>query len=69
MNKKKTGPKPDNIKIEGGWKAAMGKAIKKERPKDGWPKSSDKDSEKEKTNEKDNIMRKQRQALIYQWFA
>ncbi len=28
MKKKKTGPKPDNIKIEGDWELAMGKAIK-----------------------------------------
>lgn len=52
MNKKKTGPKPDRLKIEGDLEKAMGKAIKKECPKDGWPKSSDKDSGKEKTNEK-----------------
>lgn len=48
MKKKKTGPKPDNLKIEGDWKSAMGKAIKKEKPKKGWPK----DSEKENSNEK-----------------
>lgn len=28
MKKKKTGPKPDNLKIEGDWENAMGKAIK-----------------------------------------
>ncbi len=34
---KKTGPKPDRLKIDDDWRDAMGKAIKKERPKDGWP--------------------------------
>ena len=31
------GPKPDAVKIEGDWEEAMGKAMKKPRPKDGWP--------------------------------
>ncbi len=51
MNKKKTGPKADNLKIEGDWTEAMGKAVKKKRPTDGWPKS-DKDSETKKKEEK-----------------
>ena len=36
------GPKPDTVKIEGDWELAINKALKKDRPKDGWPKS-DKD--------------------------
>ena len=51
-NNKKTGPKPDALKIEGDWESAMGKAVKKERPKDGWPPTSDKDSDKGKKEEK-----------------
>jgi len=38
-NKKKAGPKPDAIKIDGDWQQAMGKAMKKKRPVDGWPSS------------------------------
>ena len=34
---------PDRLEIEGDWRDAMGKAIKKKRPKEGWP-----ESEKEK---------------------
>jgi hypothetical protein len=33
----KRGPKPDSIKIEGDWEAAVDKALAKKRPKDGWP--------------------------------
>lgn len=46
---KKTGPKPEHLKIEGDWESAMGKAIKKKRPKDGWPKPDDKKNESDKT--------------------
>lgn len=35
---KKTGPKPDTVKIEGDWEDAVGKALEKKRPKEGWPK-------------------------------
>lgn len=31
------GPKPDQLVIGGDWRDAMGKAIKKKRPKEGWP--------------------------------
>jgi hypothetical protein len=37
-NSEKTGPKPERVKIEGDWENAMSKALKKERPKAGWPK-------------------------------
>jgi len=37
-DKKKTGPKPDRVKIDKDWEEAMGDALKKERPKEGWPK-------------------------------
>jgi hypothetical protein len=36
--KRVTGPEPERVKIEGNWKVAVAKALKKERPKDGWPK-------------------------------
>ena len=40
MTTKKTPPKtpkPDRVKIDGDWENALGKALKKKRPKDGWP--------------------------------
>lgn len=38
----KRGPKPKRVKIEGDWEAAVEKALRKKRPKDGWP-DADKD--------------------------
>jgi hypothetical protein len=35
--KKKSGPRPELLKIQGDWEKAVGKALKKERPKEGWP--------------------------------
>ena len=40
MSKKtpaKRGPKEERVKIKGDWELAVGKALKKERPKEGWP--------------------------------
>ena len=51
MKKKKTGVKPDALKIEGDWEEAMSKAIKKDKPKVGWS-EKDKSPEKDKSNEK-----------------
>jgi hypothetical protein len=31
------GPDPERVKIHGDWKDAMGKALKKKRPTEGWP--------------------------------
>lgn len=31
------GPAPDRLKIDGDWKDAMGKVIRKDKPKGGWP--------------------------------
>lgn len=50
---KTVGPKPETVKIEGDWEGAVGKALKKPRPKEGWPKPDDNshsraDSEPEK---------------------
>jgi hypothetical protein len=44
-DKEKTGPKPDHLKIEGDWKDAIGVAVKRKRPKEGWP-EPDKDKKK-----------------------
>jgi hypothetical protein len=33
--KKKTGPKPNHLKIEGDWKDAVKKAVRKKKPKKG----------------------------------
>ena len=45
--KQKSGPKPDHLKLDDtSWQEAMGKAIKKEKPKEGWP-EPDKKSEKD----------------------
>jgi hypothetical protein len=34
---KKRGPIPERLKIKGDWETAVAKALKKERPKEGWP--------------------------------
>ena len=36
--KRKPGPKPDRVKIDENWEDAVTKALKKKRPKSGWPK-------------------------------
>ena len=47
MNKNKnktpkpTGPEPDMLKIEGDWQDAVGKALNKKRPQEGWPTPAD----------------------------
>ena len=45
---KKRGPKEERLKIEGEWKDAVGDALNKERPADGWP-----DSDKKKPDRKE----------------
>lgn len=35
------GPDPDRLKIEGDWKDAAKKAIRKATPSEGWPKRED----------------------------
>lgn len=37
-SKQRRGPKPDTVKIMGNWQDAVGKALKKKRPAEGWPK-------------------------------
>ncbi|MCH7876214.1 MAG: hypothetical protein IH965_13055 [Gemmatimonadetes bacterium] len=34
----KPGPEPERLKIEDDWEKAMGKALKKKKPAEGWPK-------------------------------
>lgn len=36
--KGKRGPSPERLKLSGNWMANVGKALKKKRPKKGWPK-------------------------------
>ena len=31
------GPVPERVKIKGNWETTVGKATKKEHPKEGWP--------------------------------
>ncbi len=38
LRKDKKGPKPETLKIEDDWKKAVKGALKKKRPKGGWPK-------------------------------
>jgi len=38
LEKMKTGPKPERLKLKGDWQALVGKALAKKRPKKGWPK-------------------------------
>ena len=38
--KKRMGPKPDRVKIEGDWESAVAKALEKKRPVGGWPDQS-----------------------------
>jgi len=35
---RKRGPKSNLLKIDGEWQRAVNKALKKEKPKEGWPK-------------------------------
>ena len=37
-SKAKPGPKPDVLKIEGNWEAAVAKSFTKKKPAGGWPK-------------------------------
>lgn len=41
--KRKTGPDPERVKIDDDWESAIGKALRKERPKEGWPKKPEKE--------------------------
>ena len=46
-SKEKRGPKPERVKIEGDWEEAVEKALKKKRPKEGWPDHKDEKSHSE----------------------
>jgi len=43
--KQKPGPTPETVKINDDWENAVGKALQKKRPKDGWPKEDKKSAE------------------------
>jgi len=36
--KTKPGPKPDVLKLHGGWRTAIKKSLTKRKPREGWPK-------------------------------
>jgi hypothetical protein len=36
--KRKTGPKPEIVKIEGDWRIALKESLKVKKPVKGWPK-------------------------------
>lgn len=35
--RRKRGPEPERVKIDEDWEEAIKKALRKERPKEGWP--------------------------------
>ena len=37
QDKSQPGPDPDRLKIEGDWEEAVGRALEKKRPAEGWP--------------------------------
>lgn len=41
-NPKKPGPPPEHVQFDGDWESAVGKALKKKRPPQGWPKPTKK---------------------------
>ena len=40
--RRKTGPKPEHVKIDKPWEKAISDALKKKRPPEGWPKAQKK---------------------------
>jgi hypothetical protein len=40
--KKKRGPKPNHLKLDGDWEDAAKEALQKKKPEGGWPKKSKK---------------------------
>jgi hypothetical protein len=48
VNKEKPGPKEDRLKLEDDWYESIGKALKKKRPADGWPKIEEKQKDSKK---------------------
>jgi hypothetical protein len=38
VQKKKTGPEPEVLKLNGGWRELINKALQNKRPATGWPK-------------------------------
>ena len=39
--KRKTGPEPERVKTDKPWEKTVSDALKKERPKEGWPKDKE----------------------------
>lgn len=46
--RKTTGPEPKRIKLKKPWEKAVGDALKKERPAEGWPDQPKQKSKKKK---------------------
>lgn len=48
-DKNPPGPEPERVKIDDDWKSAIGRALRKKRPKEGWPQpeKEEKDGRKE----------------------
>ena len=44
--KHRSGPKPERLKVQGGWEDAVGRALKKVRPEGGWEKEEGKKPKK-----------------------
>ena len=51
---KSRGPKPERIKIDEDWEDAVEKALRKEKPKEGWPKPNDQKSDEKSHSEGDS---------------
>lgn len=41
QKKNRRGPKPERVKIDEDWEDAIDKALRKEKPPEGWPKPED----------------------------
>ena len=48
----KSGPEPERLKLDGDWEEAMGEAMKKPRPEDGWPDKPKPDQKRGESSEK-----------------
>ncbi len=48
IGKATPGPEPEHLKIDGDWRAAVGKALEKKRPPEGWPKPKAKGKRKKR---------------------
>jgi hypothetical protein len=47
LKKKRSGPKPETLKLKGDWQGLVGKALEKKRPVMGWPKPKGKKAKRQ----------------------